>query len=114
MKLKSTLWALAFACAAVSCSDDLDEGPNGNNGQEADGIKTYVKVAINTGIGTKASTGPSEGPDGGEGTGTELGLEDEYKVNDVTLILFDNKENSSASEDQKKVSISWPAVTSAA
>lgn len=102
MKLKSTLWALAFACAAVSCSDDLDEGPNGNNGQEADGIKTYVKVAINTGIGTKASTGPSEGPDGGEGTGTELGLEDEYKVNDVTLILFDNKENSSASEDQKK------------
>lgn len=102
MKLKSTLWALAFACAAVSCSDDLDEGPNGNNGQEADGIKTYVKVAVNTGIGTKASTGPSEGPDGGEGTGTELGLEDEYKVNDVTLILFDNKENSSASEDQKK------------
>ena len=101
MKLKSTLWALAFACAAVSCSDDLDEGPNGNNGQEADGIKTYVKVAINTGIGTKASTGASEGPDGGEGTGTELGLEDEYKVKDVTLILFDNKANTSATEDQK-------------
>ena len=32
MKLKSTLWALAFACAAVSCSDDLESGPNGNNG----------------------------------------------------------------------------------
>lgn len=102
MKLKSTLWALAFACAAVSCSDDLDEGPNGNNGQEADGIKTYVKVAINTGIGTKASTGPSKGPNGGEGTGTELGLEDEYKVKDVTLILFDNKDNDGATEDQKK------------
>lgn len=101
MKLKSTLWALAFACAAVSCSDDLDEGPNGNNGQEADGIKTYVKVAINTGIGTKVST--RSNPDGGEGTGTELGLKDEYKVNDVTLILFDNKDNTSATtEDQKK------------
>lgn len=100
MKLKSTLWALAFACAAVSCSDDLDEGSNGNNGQELDGIKTYVKVAINTGIGTKVST--RSNPDGGEGEGSELGLEDEYKVKDVTLILFDNKENTSASEDQKK------------
>lgn len=100
MKLKSTLWALAFACAAVSCSDDLDEGPNGNNGQEADGIKTYVKVAINTGIGTKVST--RSNPDGGEGKGSELGLEDEYKVKDVTLILFDNKDNASATEEQKK------------
>lgn len=102
MKLKSTLWALAFACAAVSCSDDLDEGPNGNNGQEADGIKTYVKVAINTGIGTKASTEPSKGPDGGEGKGEELGLEDEYKVKDVTLILFDNKDNASATTEEQK------------
>lgn len=43
MKLKSTLWALAFACAAVSCSDDLDEGPNnGNNGQEMNGTKTFT------------------------------------------------------------------------
>lgn len=101
MKLKSTLWALAFACAAVSCSDDLDDGPNnGNNGQELDGIKTYVKVSINTGVGTKAPG--SEGPDGGEGEGEELGLPDEYDVKNVTLILFDNKENASATENEKK------------
>ena len=101
MKLKSTLWALAFACAAVSCSDDLDDGPNnGNNGQELDGIKTYVKVSINTGVGTKAPE--SSGPDGGEGKGEEPGLENEYNVKDVTLILFDNKDNADLTDEQEK------------
>lgn len=94
MKFKSTLWALAFACAAVSCSDELDEAGKGNGtNEELKGTKTYVKVAINAGIGTRASNGSSEGPTGGEGEGTELGLKDEYTVKDVTLILFDNKDN---------------------
>lgn len=101
MKLKSTLWALAFACAAVSCSDDLDDGPNNNgNNEEMNGVKTYVKVAINTGVNTKASSGPSTGPNGGEGTGTELGEESEYMVKDVTLVLFDNTENNDADVDK--------------
>lgn len=91
MKLKSTLWALAFAVAAVSCSDDLEgTGGNGNgSGEGMDGQTAFVKVAINTNIGTKAS---SVGPEGGEGEGTELGYENEYKVNDVTIVLFNNLE----------------------
>lgn len=96
MKLKSTLWALAFAVAAVSCSDDLEgTGGNGNgSGEGMDGQTAFVKVAINTNIGTKAS---SEGPDGGEGVGTELGYENEYKVNDVTIVLFNNLEGETPS-----------------
>lgn len=86
MKLKSTLWALAFAVAAVSCSDDLEgTGGNGNgSGEGMDGQTAFVKVAINTNIGTKAA------PVGGEGDGTELGYENEYKVDNVTIVLFNN------------------------
>lgn len=91
MKLKSTLWALAFACAAVSCSDDVDDGLNNNEGNELNGLTTYVKVNISSNITTKAE------PAGGEGEGTEVGSEDEYKVNDVTVILFKNEDNSPVS-----------------
>lgn len=91
MKLKSTLWALAFACAAVSCSDDVDDGLNNNEGNELNGLTTYVKVNISSNITTKAE------PAGGEGEGTEVGSEDEYKVNDVTVILFKNADNSPVS-----------------
>ncbi len=50
MKLKSTLWALAFACAAVSCSDDLESGPNGNNGNGEGLGDALSKVVVNSGI----------------------------------------------------------------
>ena len=91
MKLKSTLWALAFACAAVSCSDDLEQG-GGNNENGATGLEgptTYMQVSINPSIQTKANT-----PDGGEEGDThegEVGLPSEYKVNDVTIILYRDK-----------------------
>lgn len=91
MNFKSTLWALAFACAAVSCSDELADGPNNNEGNELNGPTTYMKVNISSNITTKAD------PQGGEGVGTEVGSEDEYKVNDVTVILFKNADNSPVS-----------------
>lgn len=91
MKLKSTLWALAFACAAVSCSDDVDDGLNNNEGNELNGPTTYMKVNISSNITTKAD------PQGGEGEGTVVGSEGEYKVNDVTVILFKNADNSPVS-----------------
>lgn len=91
MNFKSTLWALAFACAAVSCSDDLENGPNNNEGNELNGPTTYMKVNISSNITTKAE------PAGGEGEGKEVGSEDEYKVNDVTVILFKNADNSPVS-----------------
>lgn len=86
MKLKSTLWALAFACAAVSCSDDLDEGPNGNNGQEKNETKTFMQVSINTGVVTRAAGG-EEGDSSDKG---ETGKPHEYEVHDVTVVLFKN------------------------
>ena len=93
MKLKSTLWALAFACAAVSCSDDLDEGPNGNNGQEMNGTKTFMQVSINTGVVTRA-TGGEEG-DSSSDKG-ETGKSNEYEVKDVTVVLFKNASGTAA------------------
>lgn len=91
MNFKSTLWALAFACAAVSCSDDLENGPNNNEGNELNGPTTYMKVNISSNITTKAE------PTGGEGIGTEVGSENEYDVDDVTVILFKNADNSPVS-----------------
>lgn len=91
MNFKSTLWALAFACAAVSCSDDLENGPNNNEGNELNGPTTYMKVNISSNITTKAE------PIGGEGVGTEVGSEKEYDVDDVTVILFKNADNSPVS-----------------
>lgn len=84
MKLKSTLWALAFACAAVSCSDDLENGPNNNgndNGEKGESAK--INVLINTGTVTKAIPGEN-----GDDLIGEVGLPEESKVNDVTIILY--------------------------
>ena len=81
MKLKSTLWALAFACAAVSCSDELEGGPNGGDGTLS-GEKGYAKIAINlpttSGVSTRAANDKFD-----DGT---LG---EYTVNDAYLLIFD-------------------------
>lgn len=105
MKLKSTLWALAFACAAVSCSDDLDEGPNGNNGQEKNETKTFMQVSINTGVVTRAAGG-EEGESSDKG---ETGESNEYEVNDVTVVLFKN-----ASGDDKPTTFNYDSKLVAA
>lgn len=100
MKLKSTLWALAFACAAVSCSDDLDESGKGN-GTEGSGEKGYVKIAINNGVETKADSDPAVPPTAGEDGDTpngEEGTANEYKINNVTLILFKNTSATTGNE----------------
>ena len=93
MNFKSTLWALAFACAAVSCSDDVDDGlNNGNNGSEQNGETAKINVAINTETITRATTKATPGEDGDGADVSEVGAEDEYKVNDVTLILYTRAE----------------------
>lgn len=91
MKLKSTLWALAFACAAVSCSDDVEDGLKNNEGNELNGPTAKINVAISTETVTRAATKatyPTPGEDGEGADESEVGIEDEYKVNDVTLILY--------------------------
>lgn len=90
MKLKHySLWALAFAFAAVSCSDDLDNPNKGNENPDGNGSSTYMKVTVNTGIATRATSDlPPTG--GEEGDGNEVGLVNEYLVGDVTAILYKN------------------------
>lgn len=86
MNFKSTLWALAFACAAVSCSDDLENGPNNNNESEEQGEGVYVTVNVSSAFNpvTKAND-PGKGEDGAND------LEDselESQVNDVNIFLI--------------------------
>lgn len=86
MKLKSTLWTLAVALAVVSCSDELDENGGGNDqGNELTGPATYMTVSISSNATTKAA--PSGGEEGDLPEG-EIGERNEYKVNDVTVILY--------------------------
>lgn len=99
MKLKSTLWALAFAFAAVSCSDDLENGPGSNENSDGNKSSTYMKVTVNAGVVTRAgeSTVP---PTGGEdGDGSDVGLVNEYRVTDVTVILYKNLKTGGTSND---------------
>lgn len=92
MKLKSTLWTLSVALAVVSCSDELGNDPL--NPEGVDGPTTYMKVNINTETITRAPQGDDGKPTGGEdGDGLETGSENEYKVNDVTVVLFRNAGN---------------------
>ena len=87
MKLKSTLWTLAVALAVVSCSDELDENGGGNDqGNELTGPATYMTVSISSNATTKAA--PPSGGEEGDAENGELGEKNEYKVNDVTVILY--------------------------
>ena len=81
MNFKSTLWALAFACAAVSCSDDLENGPNNNEGNEEQGEGVYVTVNV-----TSAFNPVTKAGENGDGD-----LEDsdkESKIHDVNIFLI--------------------------
>lgn len=92
MKLKSTLWALAFACAAVSCSDELDESGKGENGNGTNGETTYMKVTVNPGIITRADDVNPDGGEEGDTPNGETGDSKEYQVSDVTVILYKQAE----------------------
>lgn len=84
MNFKSTLWALAFACVAVSCSDDVDDGLN--NGSEEQGEGVYVTVNV-----TSAFNPVTKANDEGKGEDGNGDLEDSDKesaVNDVNIFLI--------------------------
>ena len=85
MNFKSTLWALAFACVAVSCSDDVDDGLN--NGSEADSKGGYfMTVNIATGGGSPLTKASSNG----EGDDYLDDEENEAKVYDVNVFLINS------------------------
>lgn len=87
MNLKSTLWTLAFAVAAVSCSDELEGGPNNPQEEGVDGPITYVKVSVSQDVTTRAAGGEEGDSSTDQGEG---GSVNEYTVNDVAIILYRN------------------------
>lgn len=89
MKMKSTLWALAFACAAVSCSDDFEDPNKGGEGPGTggNGAKAMMNVTISTDAVTKAMTKASDDPE--KGDGNEEGSLDESKVTNLNVFLFE-------------------------
>ena len=89
MKMKSTLWALAFACVAVSCSDDFEDPNNGGKDPSTNGESTYIKVAVNTGTVTKAT--PGEDGD----IPLEPGSQEESDVSTLAVFLFQNDASTS-------------------
>lgn len=90
MKLKSTLWALAIACAAVSCSDDeIINGPSNESEGVNNTASAKMLVTINTGVTTKAG----EGYSAEDGNGFEVGSEAESQVKDLTVFLYEIADN---------------------
>ena len=83
MNLKSTLWTLAFAVAAVSCSDELEEGGGTGTGNEENGEGVYVTVNVSTTANpmTKAN---------GDGEATLEDSEAESAVHDINIFLIPN------------------------
>lgn len=79
MNFKSTLWALAFACVAVSCSDDVDDGLNNGSEEQGEGVYVTVNVSSNVGPTTKA---------GELGDGDLEDSDVESAVNNVNIFLI--------------------------
>lgn len=89
MKLKGLFWTLAFASVAVSCADSLSDGTgNENNVSGIEGPQTYMTVSISS----DATRATPAGGEEGDVPGGEIGDLNEYKVNDVTVILYTDKE----------------------
>ena len=110
MKFNSKLWMLAVAMATVGCQDDLVDG--GGTIGDIDGTKSTAKVnvAINTETVTKAVTKATPGEDGDGVNEAEVGEESEYKVNDVTLILYskaDDAQDWNIGTGSKLVAAGW-------
>lgn len=96
MNFKSTLWALAFACAAVSCSDDLENGPNNNNENEEQGEGVYVTVNVSSNVGPTTKAGEI-----GDGD-----LEDsdvESAVNNVNIFLIPSTQSAEMSDNNLSI-----------
>ena len=96
MKLKSTLWALAFAVAAVSCSDDLEEngGGTGITAEDGEGVYLTVNIASPSGNTTKSAE------DGDVDGGLE-GEDYERKVHDVNIYLLEATSGDTGSGTEK-------------
>lgn len=85
----------ALLLAATSCSDDIDNGGN-KPGEPIDGNGVYLTVNVVT---PSAGGAYTKAPTGGEtGDGHLTALDNENKVNGVTIVLYGNN-NSGTQED---------------
>lgn len=89
MNLKSTLWTLAFAVAAVSCSDELEEGGGTGTGNEENGEGVYVTVNVGMASGPTTKAGET-------GNGDLEDSEMESAVNDINIYLIPKATQSTA------------------
>ena len=102
MKAMNLFWTLAFACAAASCSDDMND-PDGKVTDEKDGQKAYLTVTISTvsddGMGAGALTRAGEEPSNPNGNGAgwgedgngalgELPGKNEAVIHDINIFLI--------------------------
>lgn len=85
MNLKSTLWTLAFAVAAVSCSDELEEGGGTSTGNEENGEGVYVTVNVSSNVGPTTKAGET-------GNGDLEDSDVESAVNNVNIFLIPSKQ----------------------
>ncbi|RHO72195.1 hypothetical protein DW083_09945 [Parabacteroides sp. AF48-14] len=89
MKLKHySLWALALAFAAVSCSDDLENSGKNNQPEESE-QRAYLAVKIATG--TKGVSTKGYGEEG-DGYLPEIEGLNEDQVYDINIFLFEKKD----------------------
>ena len=96
-------WMIAAGLAMTGCSDELEGG--GGTGGTLDGETGYVKVAINlpttSGFTTRAD-------DGLKNDQFDDGTADEYKVNDVYLLIFQGEnEGSAVFRSAYDMNLSW-------
>ena len=94
MNFKSTLWALAFACVAVSCSDDVDDGLNNGSEEQGEGVYVTVNVSSNVGPTTKA---------GELGDGDLEDSDVESAVNNVNIFLIPSTQSAEMSENNLSI-----------
>lgn len=96
MNFKSTLWALAFACAAVSCSDELADGPNNNNESEEQGEGVYVTVNVSSNVGPTTKAGET-------GNGDLEDSDVESAVNNVNIFLIPSRQSAEMSKNDLSI-----------
>lgn len=84
-------WMIAAGLAMTGCSDELEGG--GGTGGTLDGETGYVKVAINLPTTSGFTTRADEGLKNDK---FDDGTADEYKVNDVYLLIFQGEDEGKA------------------
>lgn len=100
-KFSKFFMSMLAMCTIAACSnDELGNEPVVDPGASTDAVYLSVKVQLPTGAGTRSETLP----EGGSNNGTEIGNDNENKVNSVLLVLAESHEDEdgNSTEDDYK------------